>query len=513
LLLGLALGCASGGPVGPAVPVAEAPTGATAEAAETRRERPPTDAVEVTLLQLNDVYEITPVEGGRSGGMARVATLRERLAADSPHLLTLVAGDFFSPSALGTAKVDGERLDGKQMVAVLNVLGVDLATFGNHEFDLKEASFRQRLDEVDFPWVAANVLDADGSGLPGVEPFKIYTFQDDEGRDVRLGFFGVTLTSNDPDYVTLTDPLAAANAQVEALDGRVDALVALTHQALDQDMALVQRYPQIDLVVGGHEHENWLARRGTDLTPVAKADANARTVFVHRLWIRPDGGGTTVRSRLVPITDALPDDPETAAEVERWVDLGYKGFRDEGFEPEEVVTEVTEALDGREAVIRNGPTRLTDLIVQSLLHAASGSQAAVFNAGSIRIDDVLPPGPITQYDVIRILPFGGQVMTVRLTGELLAKALDQGVQSRGAGGFLQTAEITRQADGWQVAGQPLDPQASYTVAMNDYLAGGHEAGMEFLQPQTPGYEVLDANGPDVRNALIDELRRAYPASQ
>src|ERR1041384_6725645 len=72
--------------------------------------------VEVTLLQLNDVYEIGPVEGGKSGGLARGATLGQRLLAETPNTFTLLAGDFVSPSALGTAQVDGQPLAGKQMV-------------------------------------------------------------------------------------------------------------------------------------------------------------------------------------------------------------------------------------------------------------------------------------------------------------------------------------------------------------------------------------------------------------
>ena len=108
--------------------------------------------------------------------------------------------------------------------------------------------------------------------------------------------------------------------------------------------------------------------------------------------------------------------------------------------------------------------------------------AAVMNSGSIRIDDVIPPGPVTQYDVIRILPFGGTVQEVELKGSLLAQALDQGVQLAGSGGYLQTAGITGAPGAWQVAGQPIDPNAVYRVAINDYLAAGKQNGLEFLGP-------------------------------
>ncbi|HEX6200559.1 MAG TPA: metallophosphoesterase, partial [Thermoanaerobaculia bacterium] len=150
LLLALLAACAgAGGPgaeTGRATPTPPLPDGPGGD-----------PVVELTLLQINDVYEITPVEGGRSGGLARVATLRRRLAAESDHLLMLLAGDLFSPSALGTAEVDGERLAGRQMVAALNEVGLDWATFGNHEFDVGETAFLERLGESEFRWVSGNV--------------------------------------------------------------------------------------------------------------------------------------------------------------------------------------------------------------------------------------------------------------------------------------------------------------------------------------------------------------------
>src|ERR1041385_2489089 len=84
----------------------------------------------VTILHFNDVYEIDAVEGGHAGGLSRVATVRANLQKDDPQLITTLGGDYLSPSAIGTARVDGQALAGKQMVAVLNAVGVDWATFG-----------------------------------------------------------------------------------------------------------------------------------------------------------------------------------------------------------------------------------------------------------------------------------------------------------------------------------------------------------------------------------------------
>ena len=471
-----------------------------------------------TILQLNDVYEIEPVEGGRSGGLARVATLKRQLEAEGVPVVTVMAGDFFSPSALGTARLDGERIAGAQMVAALNALGLDVAALGNHEFDLDEDAFRARLAESDFAYVSANVS---AVGAPfSVAPRLVLPLALADGSTLRVGFTSAVLPSNPKDYVTYTEPLPAIRAQLAALDAEADVEIALTHLALADDATVAATMPAVDLVLGGHEHENVYARRGPRAVPVAKADANARTVYVHRLTVDRAASTATVESRLVPITDALPDEPATAAVVAEWVERAAVGFRADGFEPGRVAVTTTEPLDGRESTVRTRAARLGALIAEGFLNAAHDAaepaQAALFNGGSIRIDDVITPGPFTEYDAIRVLPFGGDVVTVRLPGALLARVLDQGVANAGTGGFLQTAGIARATgpgggDRWTVDGQPLDPAESYVVATNDFLILGLETGLDYFDAEdNPDVTRLAAHG-DVRRALLDELVRQFGA--
>jgi 5'-nucleotidase len=125
-------------------------------------------AVRLTLLQVNDVYTLEPVDGGRRGGLARLATLVERIRRENPATLLALAGDVLSPSVASTL------LRGEQMIAGLNVLGLDLATFGNHEFDFGPGVLQQRMRESAFTWISANVLDR-RSGRPfgGAEPRRV----------------------------------------------------------------------------------------------------------------------------------------------------------------------------------------------------------------------------------------------------------------------------------------------------------------------------------------------------
>ena len=210
----------------------------------------------IHILHFNDVYEITPVEAGRSGGLARVAALRRALRDSFPALVTTLGGDFVSPSALGTARVGGERLNGRQMVDVLNAVGLDIAVLGNHEFDISRDAFLARMNEARFVLLAANVADSAGRPFAKVLPHAIRTVRA-AGRDVRVAFFGVVITSNRPPWTRVSDPIETARREARLLRDSADVIVALTHLGVEDDARLVAEIPEIDVVLGGHEHENY----------------------------------------------------------------------------------------------------------------------------------------------------------------------------------------------------------------------------------------------------------------
>ena len=464
--------------------------------------------VTVTLVHLNDVYEILPVEGGKAGGLARVATVVRKLKAANPAVLTTLAGDYLSPSALGTAKVDGQPLAGRQMVAVLNAAGVDWATFGNHEFDVSEAAFRAHLTQAKFRLVSTNVTDAGGQPFAGVPTSAIVPVAAG-GRTLRIGLIGVTVDATKKDWVAYRDAIAAAKAEVEKLRGRTDAIVALTHLSLAQDTEFVTAVPGIDVVLGGHEHENWLMFRGPRFVPIVKADANVRSLAIVSLTFGAPGTRPVVATRLQVIDDTIAADPAVDAVARQWTERGFAAFRREGFAPEAVVATATEPLDGRESTVRNRAGRLTDVIVAALAREAGASDVALFNAGSVRIDDVVPPGPVTEYDVIRVLPFGGKVVTATFDGALLARVLDAGENNEGMGGYLHARGARRENGAWLVQGKPIDPAARYAVVLTDFLLTGGETNLGFLTRANP--QVGDVRElRDIRRVVIEELGREYP---
>ncbi|CAF4725218.1 unnamed protein product, partial [Rotaria sp. Silwood2] len=114
--------------------------------------------IQWTFLQLNDVYEMLPLDQGRKGGLARVARVRQLLLEENRQTYTILVGDFLSPSALSQSKINGTTLNGRQMIASMNTLGIDFVIFGNHEFDLNETELISRINESKFTWISSNVF-------------------------------------------------------------------------------------------------------------------------------------------------------------------------------------------------------------------------------------------------------------------------------------------------------------------------------------------------------------------
>ncbi|OKH17791.1 bifunctional metallophosphatase/5'-nucleotidase [[Limnothrix rosea] IAM M-220] len=466
------------------------------------------EEIRFQILQMNDVYEISTLAGGTEAGLARVATIRKDLLVENENTLTVMAGDFFSPSALGTAKVGGDRLAGQQMVGVLNAMGLDLATFGNHEFDITEAQFRDRLAESRFQWLSGNVRDVAGERWNNVPDYVIRTIEGETGETIRVGFVGTTIPSNPASYVSYLDPIEKMKADVAAIKDETDVIVALTHLALAEDQYLAENIPEIDIILGGHEHENIQQWRGKDFTPIFKADANARTVYIHRLSYDTDTDELIINSHIKPVTEAIALDPDTAKVVDYWEQRAFEGFRASGFDPGAIIANSTVALDGLESSVRNGQTGLTNLIADAVFSVGENVDLSIFNSGSIRIDDVLPPGIITQYDVIRVLPFGGDIVTVEMSGALLERVLNQGLANRGSGGFLQTAGVSQDPDtqNWLIGDRPLDISQTYRVATVEFLISGKETGLDFLNTDNPELTLVSEQG-DIRFALIDQLTK------
>jgi 2',3'-cyclic-nucleotide 2'-phosphodiesterase (5'-nucleotidase family) len=477
--------------------------------------------VEWIILQMNDVYEIGALENGKTGGLARVATIKQQLLKENPNVYTVMAGDFLSPSVIGTLKYEGSGIKGRQMVDVLNALGLNMTCFGNHEFDLDYPDLQKRFDESKFDWLSSNAFKTNAEGEikafgrtgdeEGFPEYKVLTINDGKtGESCKVGIWGCVLPANKKDYVYYVDAFERANTLVDSvLAKEVDVICGLTHLSIDQDKELAQQNQKVTLIMGGHEHNNM--RHVVGNTVVTKADANAKTVYVHRFSYDLKTKKTKLSSELVKIDDSIADDPSVAAVVQKWNDIANASFKSNGFNPTEIVADITEALDGREASIRLSQTNLGAAIAKSMSIAAKKPvDCSFFNSGSIRIDDQVS-GKITQADIVRVMPFGGKVVEFDIRGSELKKVLYAGLLSKGRGGYLQWDKISYfDADkSFKINGLALDDSKIYHCATNDFLLSGKENNFDFFNEKNPNISNIDK--PTDTNDLRFDIRKTFIA--
>ena len=380
--------------------------------------------IDFTFLQINDVYEIAPIQGGEFGGMARVETVHQDLLKENKNTLLVLAGDFLNPSLLGTVKYNGERIRGKQMIETMNAMNFDLVAFGNHEFDLSANDLQKRLDESNFDWITSNVLQVkDGKTTPftnkknTINETFIKEFTDADGTTVSVGFISVCIPSNPKSYVKYKDVIEEAKRSYNDLKDKVDVVFGLTHLKITDDKKIAELLPEIPLIMGGHEHTNMMVPVGNSF--VAKADANAKTAYIHRISFDKKTKKSSIKSELKEINNSIVANERVGAVVNKWQSILNKKIKEIIENPDEVILNAKIPLDGRNKPIRSKQTNLGEIITKSMSFAFDDKvDCALVNGGSIRIDDALE-GNITAVDIFRVLPFGGGVQKIKLKGSRL----------------------------------------------------------------------------------------------
>lgn len=419
----------------------------------------------LTILHFNDVYEIQPVDKGKRGGAARVATLVDQYRSLKP--LILFSGDALSPSVMSSV------FKGEQMIAAFNQLGLNAATYGNHEFDFGLTITQQRVKGSKFPWISTNLLGPDGKPIGGAVSWVLLDW-----NGVKVGLIGLAdnwldLTSAGPE-TTYQDFIKAAQQAVPELKAKgAQVIIALTHMAMADDEQLATSVPDIDLIVGGHDHEPmWKVVGGTLIWKTGSDWRNLGLLKVYPM----KGTKTLVIPQELVVNAKISEQPEMKALVSN-----YSSQLDKGLAV--IVGETKVDLDARESAVRAQEAPIGDLIADAM-RAYAKADVAITNGGGIRTNRVYAAGSLSKKDILGILPFGNTVISLRLTGDQLKAALENGVSQveKGAGRFPQVSGLSFTYDPTRPAGQrvlevkvgtePLDPAKIYVVATNDYMGNG-----------------------------------------
>ena len=471
------------------------------------------DSFELTIMHTNDVHaEHEPGRDGH-GGASRQATVVRQIRDEVDNHLLLDGGDRFTGTLFHIQWL------GQDSAQIMNMIGYDAMTLGNHEFDNGDEVLAAFVDALEFPVVTANVDFSDSPLLAG----KIDPWVTLEPGGNMVGIIGLVtphsaiLSSPGPELVFEHDLVSITQNAVDALtaDG-VNKIILLTHIGFEADVALAQQVSGVDVVVGGHTNtflsntytgalgEYPLVLESTSGEPVLVVQASAKTLYLGRLDVEFDGNGVLSDwdGDAILLSRYITPAPDVADLVAGLAEP-ITALR------QQVVGEAATSLVGARSVCRVEECNLGNLIADAI-REETGAQIAYMNGGGVRSG--IEAGEITMGHLLTVQPFGNTTSTFDLSGAdvlaMLENAVsriqlnDQGqVQRSGASGrFLHLSGARFSIDPTQEVGsrivnvevlneageyEPLDTEAVYSMAGNNYVRNGGD-----------GFSVLAENAID-----------------
>lgn len=472
------------------------------------------DAGEVSVVFTNDVH--CAVEDGL--GYAGVAAfVDDAEAAYGEQNVTLVdAGDAIQGDVVGTLT------DGEAIVKIMSYLDYDYAVPGNHEFDYGRDRLFELADESSAEYLSCNFTDL-RTGKTPFAPFAIETYPDVvvDGDDLDVAYVGITT----PETLTKSRPAsfqdgtgayvygfcedATGEALYASVQGAVDAaraqgadyVVAVGHLGRTgitdrwTSDAVIANTTGIDAFIDGHSHEQYVTEVENEAgQAVPLAQTGTKLTAVGKLVIDPDADETAGESELSFSLTQAQDYAARAADATEFIDGVMADFETElahvvGRSDVELVSE--DAKTG--TYVRYQETNLGDLVADAY-RSALGADIGLVNGGGVRAS--IKAGDVTYADLVSVQPFGNELCLVRATGQQILDALEMGVSKypEPSGGFLQVSGLSytvrtdvdssvvldehggfagvdgpRRVEDVRVAGEPIDPAATYTVASHSFL--------------------------------------------
>lgn len=459
-----------------------------------------------SLLYFNDAHDVRPVvdDGVSRGGVARLATVINTARKANPYSATVFGGD------LAGGTLFGGVYHGFPMVEAFDKIGLDVANFGQHDFDFGVANTRALMAKSDFDWVSSNLVDADGAPFSG-RPWTVRRV-----GAFRVGFLGLTdaMDTTGADAGVDQRPVidAARQAMVRMTAAQhPDVVVAVTQQGPDENAALIDQVPGIDLVLTEEVAEDRSVLTRHRGTWIAAAEGNLGSTI--KIDIRRHGQQTMITPSVLEVDDSVTPDPELQPLVDHYAaDLEERlGER---------ISAVRTAMPLTDNAHRQGEVALGDLVADAFRSGAGFADGKPADVGWIQGGGLragVPVGDFTLASGYGVLPFGNKLIKVEATGAQLRSAVEQGLAGYHTlgGGFPQISWMTYAFDPSRpvgsrvtaitVGGQPLDPGTSYTVAMTDYVYHGGDDVTAFADSTLlvdPATATIDA---DALNAFVRTL--------
>jgi 5'-nucleotidase len=477
------------------------------------------DTYTLTIMHTNDTHSYHEADADGNGGVAIMKTVVDQIRAEAANSLLLDAGDRFTGTLFHSQHL------GMDNAQVMNLLGVDAMTLGNHEFDNGEQVLADFISMLNFPVVSANTNVAEASPLAG----KILPSVVLDVNGQQIGVIGLTtpetrFLARVGENITFGEDVAAlVQENVDALTAQgINKIILLAHLSYQLEQELAAQVSGVDVMIGADSEtflSNVFAAAGGRYTavvegpyptvvrsasdePVLVVQAFRHNRYLGRLDVTFDANGIAaswsgdaiLMSRYIaPNAEMQALVSELAAPLEEL--------------KAQIIGQTGVYLSGDRDECRSVECNMGNMIADAI-RFDTGVQIAIMNGGGIRAsipvatdhpEDLTLPEPldVTVGDILTVLPFRNRVSTFELSGADVIAALENGVarvgSDSGTGRFPQVSGARYTWDGSKPVGEriisvevlnadgsysPIDPAAVYTVAANDFMrAGGDEYTM------------------------------------
>jgi len=484
---------------------------------------------QLTILHTNDFHarfepiskydsgcgEESNLEGKCFGGSARLVTAIAEARARAGNSLLVDGGDQFQGTLFYT------YYKGKLAAEMMNKMGYDAMTVGNHEFDDGPEVLRGFMDAVSFPILMSN---ADVSGEPLLAGALLKSTVIEKGGE-KIGLIGLTPQDTDElaspgKNVIFTDPSGAVQAEVDKLAAAgVNKIIVLSHSGYAVDQRVAAETTGVDVIVGGHSNtylsnssDRAVGPYPTMVGQTAIVQAYAYGKFLGELNVTFDDAGNVITASGEPL----------AMDAGVAEDAAVKARITEAAQPLEeirnlVVASAAAAINGDRSTCRVQECEMGNLVADAMLERVKeqGISVAIANSGGLRAS--IDSGDVTMGEVLTVLPFQNTLSTFQVTGATLVAALENGVSQveEVKGRFPQVAGLKfswdasvapnegRVADVQVMQGgawTPIDPDAVYGVVSNNYVRGGGD-GYKMFRDAANVYDY----GPDLADVVAEYM--------
>ena len=506
--------------------------------------------VQVDVIHTNDVH----CGGVADYRYARLAQLKKDLESESEKdgVITVDAGDHIQGETIGTLT------KGAALIDIMNTIGYDVATPGNHEFDYQMSTFASRRSEAKFTYVSSNFYNLK-TKKPYLDQYKII-----EKGGVKFGFVGIstpeTYTKSTPKYFQddkgnyiysfMEDKFyATIQSGIDACKkAGADVVIALAHTGIEgsevkwNSQSIIANTTGIDLYIDGHSHEaNSTVFPNKDNKDVTYTQTGTKleNIGVAMLYYDTYSGEVGIEATLVE-TDTYEVMDETVQAKLTAYNEQVTAFSGEAIGSSEVTLYAKDPETGDR--ITNRESRLGNLIADAY-RWKTNADIGLINSGGIRAN--IKEGDLIADDLIKVNPWMNDVGVIEAKGQTILDALEHGARNApGANnGFLQVSGLTYEIDttipspvelntdnsfksidstkqrrvkNVKVGSANIDPNKTYTIGSTLYLlqnAGDGYTMFSDCKVKTGAAYVFPTDAEILVEYMKQELKGVIPASK